>query len=156
MSEMAKTSQKPFIFRKSSFWQDFAISDTQWLHHQGKGTSGWWNYGDESGTGCSMNSWWTQCKQHCKENLLNCCQLTCSHVSITWVALKAHLDAQWLCMMHSHCAPQVKLESHLRLLHVNWQQLSKFSLQCNSLLLGQRGDLWVAQKAWYAFTNGWH
>jgi hypothetical protein len=69
------------------------------------------------------------CMAHCKENLLNCCQLTCSHASITWVPLKAHLIAQWLCMMHTHCALRVKLESNSSVLHVNWQQLSKFSLQ---------------------------
>jgi hypothetical protein len=44
---------------------------------------------------------------HWKENSLNCCQLTCSHASITWVALKAHLDAQSL---RTTSETQVKLE----------------------------------------------
>jgi hypothetical protein len=46
------------------------------------------NYGqDEFEKGGNYN-------YHFKENLLNFCELTCSHTSITQVALEASLDAQ--------------------------------------------------------------
>jgi hypothetical protein len=50
-----------------------------------------------------VNNIFHHCSTHCEERLLNFCQLTCSHVSITQVTPEASLDAQWLCMIHTLC-----------------------------------------------------